>query len=133
MNAHEFLAKHGIDEAKRVLSGAPDWAIFWISRDQYHGHILSFPNMTGHYSIKLSELKQVVESVEFIEKQGGVFSAKTQAIDIESSLKNGYKSVGLVSMKYAIADYELVESYKQEKCEVLDMVDVSPRCEVRNG
>ncbi len=129
MNAHEFLAKHGIDEAKRVLCGAPDWAVFWISRDQYHGHIISFPNMTGHYSIKLSELKQVVESVEIVQRTGGFDSVKAAITNYRAS----GDMVTFSSLEKRLADYELVESFKQVKCEVLDMVDVSPRCEVRNG
>lgn len=145
MKAHKFVAEHGIEEAKRVLEGAPDWAVFWISRDQYHGHIISFPNMTGHYSIKLSELKQVVESVELIKKLGGLIAAKS-ALTVLEFETGAYPE----KIKQAIADYELVESYKQvkvevgfgialqsnqsigAKCEVLDMVDVSPRCEVIN-
>ena len=38
----------------------------------------------------------------------------------------------LSNLEKSVADYELVESYKQVKCEFLDMVDVSPRCEVIN-
>lgn len=108
MKAHEFLAGHGIDEAKRVLSGA-HWENIAYSNGRYYSQSCS------ENDVNLEELKQVVESVEFINRQGGVFSAKTQAIDIESSMKNGYKSVGLVSMKYAIADYELVESFKEKQ------------------
>lgn len=129
MNAHKFVAEHGIDEAKRVLIGAPDWAIFWISRDQYHGHIISFPNMTGHYSIKLSELRQVVESLDTIDRLFGLDQAKhTMKIAKEIGYSSDYEQI-----KQAIEDYEHVESYKQVKCEVLDMVDVSPNCKKIGG
>lgn len=145
MNAHKFVAEHGVEEAKRVLEGAPDWANFWISRDQYHGHIISFPNMTGHYSIKLSELKQVVESLDMVAKHGGLFCLKCQiekgGYDFEWYGENGeFGFTDLNVLEKAIADYELFESFKYgaltnkgTKCEVLDLVDVSPRCEVRNG
>lgn len=157
MNVHKFVAEKGIDKAKRVLEGAPDWAVFWISRDQYHGNIISFPNMTGHYSIKLSELKQVVESVEIVDRLFGLDQAKhTMVIAKEIGYTSDYEQI-----KQAIADYKLVESYKSSngqainhyfvssfkenetlgylsikqnsQVEVLDMVVVSPRCEVRNG
>ena len=42
MNAHKFVAEFGIEKAKRVLEGAPEWANFWISRDQYHCSVMSF-------------------------------------------------------------------------------------------
>lgn len=129
MNAHKFVAERGIDEAKRVLSGAPYWAIFWISRDQYHGHIISFPNMTGHYSVDLLELKQVVESVEIVKRSGGFESVKAAITNYRAS----GDMVTFSSLEKRLADHELVESYKQVKCEVLDMVDISPNCEVRNG
>lgn len=103
MNAHKFLAEHGIEEAKRVLSGAPDWAKFWISRDQYHGHIISFPNMTGHYSINLSELKQVVDSIEKITASGGIGLANL--FDQSTYGEN-------LDLDRAIADYKLVQAYK---------------------
>ena len=108
MNAHKFVAEHGIEEAKRVLSGAPDWANFWISRDQYHGHIISFPNMTGHYSIKLSELKQVVESLDTIDRVFGLDQAKhTMVIAKEIGYSSDYEQI-----KQAIEDYEHVQAYK---------------------
>lgn len=103
MNVHKFVAEKGIDKAKRVLEGAPDWAVFWISRDQYHGNIISFPNMTGHYSIKLSELKQVVESVNKINDFGGIGLANL--IDQSTYGEN-------LDLDLAIADYRLVQAYK---------------------
>ncbi|ENV76217.1 hypothetical protein [Acinetobacter ursingii] len=42
MKAHKFVADFGIDVAKEVLDGAPEWANFWISRDQYHCSVMSF-------------------------------------------------------------------------------------------
>ncbi|EXD36897.1 MULTISPECIES: hypothetical protein [Acinetobacter] len=126
MKAHKFVAVHGIEKAKAVLEGAPDWAVFWISRDQNHGHIISFPNMTGHYSVDLQELKQVVESVEIVQRSGGFESVKAAITNYRAS----GDMVTFSSLEKRLADYELVESYKQVKVEVLDMVDVSPLCKV---
>ncbi|QIC70774.1 hypothetical protein [Acinetobacter indicus] len=46
-----------IEQMRKIVDGAPEWAKYWITRDQYHGHILSFPNMTGHSSYLLSDLR----------------------------------------------------------------------------
>lgn len=76
MNAHKFVAAHGIDRAREVLDGAPEWANFWISRDQYHCSVMSFPNMTGHYSVHLLEIKQAIADFELVDGVGGLSYAK---------------------------------------------------------
>lgn len=173
MNAHKFVAEKGIDEAKRVLSGAPKNAVYYrdmdsvcspneilyyawfggalLVKDQEKGWIKSIYHTGSEYILdqleKVEELKQVVESVEIIDRLFGLDQAKhTMKIAKEIGYTSDYEQI-----KQAIADYELVESYKQvkvevgfgialqsnqsigAKCEVLDMVDVSPNCEVRNG
>lgn len=104
MKAHKFVAEKGIERAKAVLEGAPDWANFWISRDQYHCSVMSFPNMTGHYSIDLSELKQVVESVEIVESKGGLRKLKKEA---NCLFYNGFEGIA-ESYEKSIADYESI-------------------------
>ncbi|WP_394651381.1 hypothetical protein [uncultured Acinetobacter sp.] len=154
MNAHKFVAEHGIEEAKRVLEGTPceathfefiktaiymqfcggEW--FWLNTN-CNEWLLDYPNgITERQCLK--ELKQVVESLDIVAKHGGLFCLKCQiekgGYDFEWYGENGeFGFTELNVLKKAIADYELVESYKQVKIEVLDMVDVSPRCEVRNG
>ncbi len=49
-----------IEQMRKIVDGAPEWAKYWITRDQYHGHILSFPNMTGHSSYLLSDLRAAI-------------------------------------------------------------------------
>lgn len=125
MNAHKFVAEQGIDEAKRVLGGAPDWANFWISRDQYHGHIISFPNMTGHYSIDLSELKQVVESLGVICRACGA----ERIIELHNMYKSNpvgheyWLEISVNRMEKAIADYELIESYKSSNGQTINKTE----------
>ncbi|RSC23532.1 hypothetical protein [Acinetobacter sp. FDAARGOS_515] len=151
MNAHKFVAEHGIDEAKRVLSGAPEGAdLFhtntYIKNAHSEGYTDYFARWSDGFkdwvnaiadrefideSIDLSELKQVVESLELISWHGSLGSAKTTFK--RKPVKSNLGMDGWNMLEKAITDYELVESYKQVKCEVLDMVDVSPRCEVRNG
>lgn len=147
MNAHEFVAERGVEEAKRVLEKAPHSASFYRITPQ--GNCLYYKIENHEYQVyfplsdewwvssiqessefsDLSELKQVVESLDTIDRLFGLDQAKhTMKIAKEIGYSSDYEQI-----KQAIADYELVESYKQVKCEVLDMVDVSPRCEVRNG
>ena len=117
MNAHKFVADFGIEKAKAVLEGAPDWANFWISRDQYHCSVMSFPNMTGHYSIDLSELKQVVESLKLVEihsyEKSKEIVKNAPSDDHFYSWKLGNsgvydKTVNIGELKQAIADYESI-------------------------
>lgn len=127
MNAHKFVAEKGIDEAKRVLKLAPE-----NSNYRYYSVDIGNSNSGWHVDyrtncIDLAELKQVVESVEIVENHGGINCA------IEATGSYYIKPSDWEDLNQAIDDYELVESYKQVKVEVLEMVDVSPNCGVRNG
>ena len=86
MNAIQFIQQNGVDKAREVVKGAPEWAIFWISRNQYHGSVITFPNMTDHYSVDLVELKRLVESVDMINRCGGLVIAKK--ITFQKRLRN---------------------------------------------
>lgn len=67
MNAHKFVAEHGIDKAKRVLDKYKD--CYMPSVFKYWSEKMSdFVLAPKYASCKVSELKQVVESVEFINK-----------------------------------------------------------------
>ena len=79
MNAQQFIKDHGVDKAREVVEGAPEWAIFWISRNQYHGSVITFPNMTDHYSVDLVELKRLVGSVELVKEHYTLDRAKSYA------------------------------------------------------
>ncbi|WP_288409492.1 hypothetical protein [uncultured Acinetobacter sp.] len=147
MNARKFVAEHGVEQAKSILEKAPEtathftealgghyakevmlkmrpqWAWFnTINKEWYY-------DFAAKEHIELAELKKVVESLDTIDRLFGPDQAKhTMKIAKEIGYTSDYEQI-----KQAIADYELVESYKQVKVEVLDMVDVSPNCEVRNG
>ncbi|MEB4800713.1 hypothetical protein QR556_07020 [Acinetobacter soli] len=152
MNAHKFVIEHGIERARDVVELAPQGATH-LSKDTGHYVNANFEPMPAHIKeqlpslIVIAELKQVVESLDTIDRLFGLDQAKhTMKIAKEIGYTSDYEQI-----KQAIADYELVESYKQvkvevsfgialqnnqsvgAKCEVLDMVDVSPNCEVRNG
>ena len=129
MNAIQFIQQHGVDKARDVVEDAPEWAIFWISRNQYHGSVITFPNMTDHYSVDLVELKRLVESVDHINALDGIDIAKKLLARIN---KHGSQYAELFkrpTLEQAIADYESIYSN--------DMGDdthienhVSPSCKV---
>lgn len=164
MNAHKFVAERGIERARDVVELAPE-----NSNYRYYSVDIGNSNSGWHVDyrancIDLKELKQVVESLDTINQLCGLDPAKhTMVIAKEIGFTSDYEQI-----KQAIADHELVESFKKstlveyldeceqvvnswpkwkkesmqnafgfggknKKCEVLDMVDISPNCEVRNG
>ncbi|WP_215900237.1 hypothetical protein [Acinetobacter ursingii] len=176
MNAHKFVAVHGIEKAKAVLGGAPEFVTH--VRQTNFGNFIYYKIENGELRVwipivevwsvstnqdyevtSLSELKQVVESVEFTERKGGLNRLKKES---NCLFYNGFEGIA-ENYEKAIADYELVESFKSSndqivcwscnqnmpskqhgnndgfcihcnaEIEILDMVDVSPCCEVRNG
>lgn len=132
MNAHKFVAQKGFDEAKRVLEGAPacgqpiyynltnsvylftGYSNFYFFKGDWR---LLEDTTLGDFNIEaisLIELKQVVESVDLVKRYGGV-----EAIENLFHVNcDGQAKIMCVSYltwhdaKQAIADYELVESYK---------------------
>ena len=49
-----------IKQMRKIVDGAPDWAVFWITRNEYHISMLSFPNMTGQQSFLISDLRKAI-------------------------------------------------------------------------
>lgn len=135
MKAHKFVAKNGVDEAKRVLNCAPACGqpIYYnITNSVYlftgcsnfyffNGDWRLLEDTTlGDFNIEaisLIELKQVIESFEIVDSYGGIMEAKTLC----NCYSNACKSVGikksprLLTLQKAIADYELVELLKRNK------------------
>ncbi len=46
-----------LEEMRKIVDEAPEWAVFWITRNEYHISMLSFPNMTGQQSFLISDLR----------------------------------------------------------------------------
>jgi len=55
-----LIEKLGLEKCKQIVDGAPEWAVFWITRNEYHISMWSFPNMTGHSSYLLSDLRAAI-------------------------------------------------------------------------
>ena len=56
-----------IEQMREIVVGAPDWAVFWITRNEYHISMLSFPNMTGQQSFLISELRTAIADYDRID------------------------------------------------------------------
>lgn len=55
-----YLSGLSIPKMREIVNGAPEWAKYWITRDEYHGDILSFPNMTGQSSFLIDDLRKAI-------------------------------------------------------------------------
>lgn len=120
MNAIQFIKDHGVEKAREVVEGAPDktashyviskrphyysvdFQSYFNNGDWYDSDYTSEQDLANDYEpqnvIRISDLKHLVESVDLIEKLGGIEAAKSYVPD-------QYKSERL---KQAIADYESI-------------------------
>lgn len=55
-----YLSGLSIAKMREIVNGAPEWAKYWITRDEYHGDVLSFPNMTGQSSFLIDDLRKAI-------------------------------------------------------------------------
>lgn len=98
MNAINFIQQHGVEKAKKILGNAGLLhKSYTPTGGLYHRY-----EMTG--TVSLTELKRLVESVDFIKKIGGLVAAKS--FWAKGSFKNCYKE----KLKQSIADYEAIYS-----------------------
>ena len=49
-----------IEQMRKIVEGAPEWAVFWVTRNEYHISMLSFPNMTGQQSYLISDIRAAI-------------------------------------------------------------------------
>lgn len=116
MNAHKFVAEKRIKDVKHAIKEADAYGCDWI--DVKTLEIKKY--IPSGDSVFVSELKQVVESLDIVDKHGGLFCLKCQiekgGYDFEWYGENrefGFTDLNV--LEKAIADYELVESYKDSK------------------
>ena len=145
MKAHKFVADFGIEKAKRVLEGAPKDSLYLNQLTGFYYKIKCDDVMYGSddeskggwvvstwliedlgrskHTISLEKLKQVVESFENIEFYGGFEEVKFKIrraelngwLCISVAHEDGFAEWYLEGAKKAIADYEVVESYKENQ------------------
>ncbi|MDS7693881.1 hypothetical protein N7562_06745 [Acinetobacter soli] len=121
MNAHKFVAEHGVEQAKSILEKASPSATHFTEAlgGHYAKEVLYksdfrwawydataqawYYDIAEKIRIELAELKQVVESVNKINDFGGIGLANL--IDQSTYGEN-------LDLDLAIADYKLVQAYK---------------------
>ena len=120
MNAIQFIKEHGVEKARKVVEGAPERATHLLN-DEYVR--VSDPRWILDGYVSIADLKRLVESVDFINKFGGIGLAKAYDKEMGS---HGFDPF----FEKSIADYESIYC-------VADMGDdthienhVSPLCKV---
>lgn len=99
MNAINFIKDHGVDKAREVVSGAPEWA------SHFDGYLYSEKRFHEQCFL-LSDLKRLVESVDLIKSCGGIINAKYDVKHLD--LDWGYDTPRVTRLRQAIADYESI-------------------------
>ncbi|MBV6549917.1 hypothetical protein KTN00_02575 [Acinetobacter soli] len=126
MNAHKFVAEHGVEQAKSILEKASTSAthftealgghyakeVLFKSDFRWSWHDATaqawYYDIAEKIRIELAELKQVVESLDTIDRLFGLDQAKhTMVIAKEIGYSSDYEQI-----KQAIEDYEQVQAYK---------------------
>lgn len=97
MNAIQFIQKHGVDKAREVVDGAPEWASY------FDGYLYSEKWFHGN-SILISEINSLIESVDLVTRYGGIAEARTLHQD------EFWDEVAFKILKQAIADYGAIYS-----------------------
>ena len=112
MNAVQFIQQHGVDKARKVIDGAPEWAMsINFNNGMYYSRMEHKKGDTFLYDIK-----RLVESVDLVNCNGGLNGTKNTVKLFQSSLDIGlYHGVEGVNaedeiprLKQAIADYESI-------------------------
>ena len=114
MNAINFMQQHGIEKARKVVEGAPKWAMsINFNNGMYYSRMEHKKGDTFLYDIK-----RLVESVDLVNCNGGLNGTKNTVKLFQSSLDIGlYHGVEGVNaedeiprLKQAISDYESIYS-----------------------
>ena len=108
MNAINFIKENGVEKSREVVQLAPDGATH-LSNDTRHYVNADFKPLPTHIKeqlpklIVIEHLKRLVESVDFINKFGGIGLAKAYDKEMGSHGFNPF-------FEKAIADYESIYS-----------------------
>lgn len=112
MNAIQFIKEHGVDKAREVVEGAPEWAMsINFNNGMYYSRMEHKKGDTFLYDIK-----RLVESVDLVNCNGGWNGTKNTITLFQSSLDLGLyhgvdgvdAEVEIPRLKQAIADYESI-------------------------
>ncbi|ARG16344.1 TPA: hypothetical protein JIZ13_03710 [Acinetobacter nosocomialis] len=90
MQAQQFIKDHGLERAREVVASGADSFTF----------VLNNGIRRIYKSVSVTSLKRLVESVDLVNKHGGIYNIKFNVL----LLKNGLPE----RLKQAIADYESI-------------------------
>lgn len=113
MNVHKFVAEYGIDKVKQVLRSAYTHCVYVETPTHFNieesvlVHENDFKEICES-CVDLKGLKQVVESIYMVGDFGTLDKAKKYTVSDYTAPEVKYR------LEKAIADYELVESFKSE-------------------
>ena len=133
MSAIQFIQQHGIDKARKVIDGAPEWAMsINFNNGMYYSRMEHKKGDTFLYDIK-----RLVESVDLVNCNGGWNGTKNTITLFQSSLDLGLyhgvdgvdAEVEIPRLKQAIADYESIYSNDMGDDSHIEN-HVSPNCKV---
>jgi len=102
-NAINFIKENGVEKAREVISGAPDWAMsINFNNGMYYSRMEHKKGDTFLYDIK-----RLVESVDLLKSNGGYEEAKDT---FDFAIKHGMNDLTEFGsrLKQAIADYESI-------------------------
>ena len=132
-NAIQFIKEHGVENAREVVSGAPDGATH-LSDDACHYVNADFKPLPAHIKEQLPELividdiERMVKSVDLIDSLGGLELSKKESNDCRF-YEYADMSHRAYAIKQAIADYEqLFGNTETSELETLRNCDTSPNC-----
>lgn len=92
MDAIQFIKDHGVEKARKVVSGAPELAEYYSTIDgEYYRIEIN--------AVNLKQLKRLVESVDLVESLNGVETAKRY-------LEENMEFSDFKLLKQAITDYK---------------------------
>lgn len=116
MNAIQFIKDHGVEKARRVVEGAPEWAKWWCVDKQKYLDFIPCSNC-----VDFSDLKRLVDSVDLVNEKGGYVLLKglvERGRALANFLEKGNEKMSpqkldtknLIRCEQAIADYEAIYS-----------------------
>lgn len=106
MRAEQFIKDHGLERAREVVEGAPAWANWWQHDGKYRRSLFDCDYDENGFSVMLSCLKRLVESVDLVKAYGGIEQCRKE---VEWVSKAELPETDLVKeLKQAIQDYESI-------------------------
>ncbi|HEM7794923.1 hypothetical protein [Acinetobacter nosocomialis] len=79
MKPEQFIREYGVDKAREVVEGAPSSATTARPSLDFKHYLYGRCENAGGSHILLSDLKRLVESLDRIDKCGGLYGARKEA------------------------------------------------------